>query len=126
MAELDAGTLYDVNQTLMEKAPKISKERYDSAKKEIKSFFMEKGTNSYFMLLCKEKSDYTVFHIKSVLSCGLAVKELNTTLKNRGSILSIEKAENEPAFEIWVRTEDDNTAHAYYLFDYQFGIIECY
>ena len=123
MAEINTGTLYEINQNIMKTQPIMKKKQLEEKEKEIKAFFMEEINSKYFMLLCKELSDYTVFVIPSVIRCGFAVSELNECLKNRGDILSIEKTEDGIAFEIWIKNAED--VHVYYLFPYMDGIIEC-
>ena len=125
MAEIEAGTLYSMNQTIMDSMKPIATEALDKAKRELQAYFMANIDEKYFMLLCKELSDYTVFIINSNLSCSVAVSELNETLDYRGEILSIGKTSDDTAFEIWIRTDEDKKVHVYYLFPYKAGIIEC-
>lgn len=80
---------------------------------------LEKPT--YWMLLCRERNDYTVFRIES------DKEELKSALvecvSNRGMVLDISKQED-GAYEIWIRDIDTKDNVVYYLFDYNGGIIE--
>ena len=80
------------------------------------------------MLLCRERYDFTVFHLyenQNPYPPAVAASELIDVLKNRGQILSIEK-DNETmnnAWEIWLKIEDE--AFAYYLFQCDDWVIQC-
>ena len=74
----------------------------------------------YWMLLCKERSDYTVF---IMLTKEGTVTELLETLQNRGQVLDIQKLED-GNYEIWIRDPDTKENFAYYFFDYSFGIVK--
>ena len=126
MAEISAGRLYEMNQQIMDQSSPLNEQELENAKKTVKAFFMDRYDKMYFMLLCKERSDYTVFSIASKLSCGFAMNELMTLLQERGQILSIEKnSADDSSLEIWVKCSEDNKSHAYYLFDYDWGVITC-
>jgi hypothetical protein len=124
MADIQAGTLYAMNQSIMQNQNPMTKEERGSASKKIKAYFMENIDEKYFMLLCKELSDYTIFNISSTMNCGFATNEFNETINNRGEVLSIADAPGN-AFEIWIRMKDSKEVHAYYLFPYKLGVIEC-
>lgn len=126
MADISAGTLYEINQSIMRQQSPLNNKKLEEAKKIVKAYFMERFEKTYFMLLCKEMSDFTVFKISAKLNCGIATNELIETLKNRGKILSIGKnSSDDSSLEIWVKCSEDDEPHAYYLFVYDWGIIEC-
>ena len=65
MSNLEMGTVYDLNKQLVETAEKvISPYKLNEKKKIIKQFVRENKDN-YFMLLCNERRDYTLFNIIS-------------------------------------------------------------
>ena len=74
----------------------------------------------YWMLLCRERNDYTVF---IMLTKEGTKSEMIETLHNRGDILSIDK-QKDGNYEIWIRDTETKENFAYYLFDYEFGIIK--
>ena len=81
----------------------------------------------YWMLLCKERSDYTVF--VSTPTCngydfGAIAQEIIGCMIDRGTLLDICLDDHETAYELWVNTPDDSEVHMYLLFPYDKGIIE--
>ena len=125
MAEITGNTLYEMNQQLMANEKKMSGLDILNKSKYTTKFF-EQSPNSYFMLLCHEERDYTLFKLSGIDSATIASKELIACLKNRGDILAIDKAKGnaDAAFEIWIRTENNKNL-CYYLFKYDEGVIEC-
>jgi hypothetical protein len=77
----------------------------------------------YFMLLCKDRSDYTLFNM---VDSNFDIQELKEALKdcftNRGDVYDIHYEKNTDAYEIWLKIEDE--FYAYYLFPYDIGVIE--
>lgn len=121
MSEIEIGTLYDMNKELMKTAKPLDNKEINKQLVRVKDFFSGDEVR-YYMLLSKERSDYTVFRLKNSLSSTKAIKDLKECLNNRGEILSIEKTEDNVAFEIWLRIDGEN--FVYYLFRYDFGVIE--
>ena len=78
----------------------------------------------YWMLLCRERNDYSIFINTIGSNRKRLIKELTITLHNRGAVTSITE-QPDGAFEIWVRDEKAEESFAYYLFDYTNGIIDC-
>lgn len=118
MGEVSLGTVYDMNKTLMEKEPSMSVNALNKKINKINKFF---ARGEYFMLLCHEARDYTVFQITGK-NPDLAGNELKECLKNRGIILAIDEVSGN-AYEIWIKNEEG--IFAYYLFPYDAGIIIC-
>lgn len=121
MSEVSLGTVYDINKNLMEKENRLSNSVVRKKIQEIAQEYFKKG---YYMLLCHEKRDYTVFNILSDINAGCAAQELKECLQNRGEILAIDKvADSSNIYEIWLKTPEG--AFAFYLFPYNDGIIIC-
>ena len=117
--KLSMGSLYELNKNLIKKNVSPLTEEELAGKGQIILDFIEK---TYYMLLCHDRRDYTVFRISE--SKEECVKILiDECLKNRGEILSIEPTENKDAFEIWIKIEDE--VFCYYFFPYSQAIIEC-
>ena len=76
-----------------------------------------------WMLLCRERNDYTIFLTKEATKKRIA-KDLIPTLHNRGKVLLMDEQPN-GAYEIWIRDSIENKDVVYYLFDYSNGIINC-
>lgn len=114
MAEINLGTLYDFNKQAMTNEKPLDPILFNTKIKEI-------GFDSHWlMLLCHERKDYTVFHLISKEGWREALKE---TLNNRGYVLAIDKQED-GNYEIWIRDFETDENFVYYLFDYQYGIVE--
>jgi hypothetical protein len=125
MAEINSGvTLYDLNKDLLQNEKAISKTQLMKKRAEVIDFFKEIN-NNYYMLLCNEQKDYTVFKTddKRIDTYTIAADELILCLQNRGYILSIERTKDKAAMEIWMRI--DEYIFVYYLFGYDMGIIDC-
>ena len=120
--ELNFGTLYEANKKLVEEhEPVLTKEELDN-KKDIVISFLENTDNKYYMLLCNEKKDYTVFHRNNGIECLQDIL-IDECLPNRGNTKSIELTENNDAIEIWISI--DGESYCYYFFPYDIAIIEC-
>ena len=121
------GTLYDFNKQMMLKQGKLSKSKLKAIEPKLEDWFNWQ-IDGYAMLLCRERYDFTVFHLYEKQNLNppeVAVTELIDLLKNRGKILSIEKDSNvmNNAWEIWL--EIDGEAFAYYLFNCDDWVIQC-
>ena len=121
---IDMGTLYEVNKNIMQQTAKpLTIEELTPIQKELEDWFNWE-LDSYAMLLCHERRDYTVFHLyekQNPNPPALAAKELIECLLNRGEVLSIEKTEDK-AWEIWLKIEEEYCC--YYLFNYDNAVIE--
>ena len=122
-SKMTLGTLYDFNKQLMSQAKELRRIDFKDSLNEIKDFIKEKD-NKYFMLLCKERSDYTVFVLfkNEDFDRQIFKKELSECLTNRGQILSIEETKDKQAYEIWIKIDEES--FVYYLFPYDLGVIE--
>lgn len=130
--ELGIGTLYDINKNIVLNHEIKLNEGVLNSKKEIIKNYLEKTSNSYYMLLCNERKDYTIFHIGSInedieLDYTEKRKEaakvlVDECLKNRGEIRGIDLTAAKDAIEIWMIIDDD--AYVYYFFPYDAAIIE--
>jgi len=134
-ANVSLGTLYDVNKNLVEmNLPSLTQEELQNKKDIIVDFINETG-NAYYMLLCNDRKDYTIFHRSyngtTKLFCdneGTVEETLETVLideclPNRGETKSIELTENKDAIEIWISINKES--YCYMFFPYDAAIIEC-
>ena len=126
MSNLEMGTVYDLNKQLVETAEKvISPYKLNEKKKIIKQFVRENKDN-YFMLLCNERRDYTLFNIISNKEEDklneLANIFVDECLQNRGNIKGIDLTENKDAIEVWLSIEGES--YCYYFFPYNAGVVE--
>lgn len=121
--DVSLGTLYDFNKQLILQQGKLTGKKIESIKKELEDWFNWQ-IDGYAMLLCRERYDFTVFHLYEKLNRNppaVAANELIDILKNRGKILSIEQEEDK--WEIWL--EIGGEAFAYYLFNCDDWVIQC-
>lgn len=124
--KISLGTNYDLNKDLVERYEKELTEKEIEEKKEtIKNYLKEKENNFYFMLLCHEKRDYTLFNFidyKGEDTDIICCNELIECLLNRGKIKSIDINNNNSAIEFWISVNKES--FAYYFFPYDNGVIE--
>lgn len=126
MSDISLGTLYDVNKNLVLKNEIKLTDGVLNSKKEIITNFMRKMNNTYYMLLCNDRKDYTVFKMNDKNSDD-SIREIvsilvDECLKNRGEIRGIDLTKGKDAIEIWLIIEDE--AYCYYFFPYDAAIIE--
>lgn len=120
------GNLYELNKQAVLAQGRLSKSKIEEIKPALEDWF-NMQLDTYAMLLCRERYDFTVFHLyekENKNPPAVAANELIEVLKNRGKILSIEKDNiNDNIWEIWLDIDDE--AFAYYLFNCDDFIIEC-
>lgn len=126
MSNLEMGTVYDLNKQLVQSTEKvISPYKLNEKKKLIKTFVRECKDN-YFMLLCNDRKDYTIFNCVSDKTEDklneLANVFVDECLINRGQIKGIDLTEHKDAIEVWLSIDDE--AFCYYFFPYDLGIVE--
>ena len=136
--KISGATLYDLNKQIIDQtgSPMTDEDLYDALDYIVAPFFKKNieqrinkddFDNCYFMLLCREDNNYTIFNVRNYLDFHepilMACDELRTCLKNRGKVYSMEKAEDNYAIEIWLQDADKGML-CYYLFPYNEGVIE--
>lgn len=120
-------TLYDFNKENMAQIDPYTKEDLEKLCKQVAEhiwedfFFKKPEDKTYWMLLCRERNDYTVFCIKD--SMAELTEAIKDCLVNRGQVLDITKQED-GNYEIWIRDYLTKENVVYYLFDYNSAIIE--
>lgn len=122
--EVSLGNLYDINKQLMATMPEMTDAEIDLVTPQLEDWF-NWALDGYAMLLCRERYDFTVFHLyekQNPHPQKIAASELFEVLNERGKILSIEKTD-ENSWEIWIKI--DKEAFAFYLFECDKWVIEC-
>lgn len=116
---------YDIEKSMILNLPKLNEfEIKENLRKIVKYYNENNNEVSHFMLLCKEKSDYTVFETENTpLIQSNFVSELKELLLERGNILAIREAYNEGSFEFWIKNIYDGNIYMYMLFPYDWGVI---
>ena len=118
--EIDTGlSMYEINKNLMKEEKPLDPIAINIAIKNAADGILS-SFKKYWMLLCRERNDYTVFIITG---SNKLEDELKETILNRGKLLDISQ-QKDGNFEIWIRDPETEENFVYYLFDYTFGIIE--
>lgn len=109
--------LYELNKQIMAQMEPYDIDKWEQAEKDINAWDSEQKA-SYYMLLCKEISYYTVFVNDGYEfhNLGQAVREC---LEFVGNVVDIEI--NQDVIEIWIRELDN--AYCLHLFNYEEGIV---
>lgn len=115
------GTLYDINKSIIENNIKELTEEEIEEKRKLIEALLQRTTNKYYMLLCNDRKDYTVFVNEENDIDEFLTILLKECLPNRGIIKSIENTEDEQAIEIWLSIEGES--YCYFLFPYDEAII---
>jgi hypothetical protein len=126
MANIELGNLYEFNKNAMSQIEPMDMIAFNRLTDSISRIMMdscEEEDLHYWMLLCHDRRDYTLFNIVAASDVKYIANELKPTLLNRGSILDIE-LQNNGAYEIWIRDNETKENFAYYLFSYDTGVIE--
>ena len=123
--DVDLGaSLYDANKQLVKQTEKaLTHLELANKQLELENFF--EHIQKYAMLLCHDQRDYTVFSLdqNSITSPHFAAREALGCCTDRGEVLSIEKADDGIAYEIWIKIDEE--PYCYYLFPYDQAVIEC-
>ena len=119
MAEIEMGTLYELNKQVMAQLPPQDEIKLRHSWTIIGDWF-GKNQKRWFMLMCKERSDFTFIHITDNKFTA-AVQELQEILKERGEILNINYLHGEDTFEIWVRGKDE--VYMFMLFEAEWMVV---
>lgn len=121
MADVALGSLYELNQQIMAQLPPQDEAIMNYNWTVIGDWF-GKNQKRWFMLMCKERSDFTMFHITDN-QFTKGISELQEVLKERGEILAVQYLHGEDAFEIWVRESKDKV-YMFMLFEAEWMIVE--
>ena len=115
--------MYDLNKQFMSQLATLSDEDLENSREVIRKYFQTQQ-NEYYMLLCKDISYYTLFHINNKITEPAAADEVIECVKSIGAVKAIDLTEGESAIEIWVQ-EEEHDPMVMYLFAYDTGVIEC-
>lgn len=126
--QVEMGNLYDMNKQLMMKEPTISEERLTTQKELLKNWINTYSTQHYFMLLCNERRDYTIFNIQPKAVLGFTIGQINDMtndiiecMTNRGILIALD-LQPDNVWELWLRADDE--CFVYYLFPYGEAVLE--
>ena len=114
-------TLYDLNKIACGKLPPLNEEQLTKAKEEIKRFIVD-SNNTYFLMICKELSYYTMF-ITDAESNEDMTDVVIECLNALGILVSVEYSENK-VIEAWIR-DDEGNAVIVFMTPYDQGVVKC-
>ena len=118
-------TVYEMNKKLVAQTTKpLTHLELAAKQKELEEWF-NWIIDTYAMLLCHDRRDYTIFHLyekENPNPPAVAARECLGCLTDRGEVLAIDQNEDK-AWEIWLKIEDKY--YCYYLFRYDDAVIEC-
>lgn len=125
MAEVSMGTVYEVNKKLSLENDKPLDPIALNLK--VKDMAAKMSVGDFWMLLCNERRDYTIFDVKKGNVKDIE-PELKETLTNRGEVITIFWNESYNAWEVWIRDINPLTTekedYMYLFFDYSSAIVE--
>lgn len=102
VAKVDLGTLYDINKSIIENnVPVLTEEELEERKITIANF-IKRQNNKYYMLLCNELKDYTLFNVQSGVEDEKTPEEIliEECIPNRGKVKSIDLTPTRDGIEI--------------------------
>ena len=127
-SEVTLGSLYDINKQLMQDTPSIDATILEQRKEALCTWINKHADQHYFMLLCNDLKDYTIFNIQPTCMGVICINQLQTMtndviecMTNRGKLQAIELQDTD-AWELWLGT--DEGSFAYYLFPYGNAVLE--
>ena len=78
------------------------------------------GSDQYYFLICPDLRQYVMFHVNDYSTVESIQKEISETLLNRGTILLIDKDnEDKKIWEFWIKDVFDNQNYMYQLTPYE-------
>lgn len=122
MADVEMGSLYELNKQVMAQLPPQAEDILNHNLNLIGAWFSSTDKTHWFMLMCKERSDFTLLHIIES-NYAKALNELKEIIEERGQILAIQYVHGEDAFEIWVK-DKNNEVFLFMLFEASWMVVE--
>ena len=121
---LDSGmNLYDANKQLLANEKPLDPMIKSKKIHNIADMINKKTEKeSFYMLLCRERNDYTLFNFRNPQDYSDFINDFNECLYNRGEVLAIDEQES-GAWEIWLRDTETEEIVVYYFFDYNLGVL---
>lgn len=120
LKDVSLGTAYDINKNLVKKYEKELTQEQLKEKERLIDMFTRARADHYYMMLCHDRRDYTIFHTNNTE--GRISGEFMECLQNRGKIVAIDETEDTGAIEIWLMI--NNEAFCYYFFPYENAVVE--
>lgn len=122
MSELELGNMFELNKSIRRKSTAMDEEKINLSVGNVAAWCSSHPNTKHFMLLCKERSDYTIFRLNSFNYNQLG-QELREVLESRGEILGIDYMHGYDSYECWVRDENQEP-FMFMFFDCEGFIVE--
>lgn len=123
MADIEMGTLYEANKEAYKQINPLSDKRIDKELAQIGAWMSSQYFNSYYLLYCREKHDFTIFHLKDSEYLE-AVQEIKEVLETRGQILDISYSHDFEFYECWIKNIETEEISMYAFFPCEDWVIE--
>lgn len=114
-------SLYEMNRQLINQLPDYNEEAWGGAEEILKEY-LEKHSNSYYMMYGRELNYFTVFHKEDSAEFTNLFGAVKACLDSVGGVRSFD-FDGEAAIEIWVKPEVASTVTCLYLFPYDDGVV---
>lgn len=119
--DITLGTAYEINKNLVERYEKELTAEEIIEKKDMLLNYLNTYQDTYYMLLCNDRKDYTLFNLNDS-KVELINVLIDECLKNRGIIKGIDQTQDKYAIEIWLSIDEE--AFCYYFFPYGEAVIK--
>lgn len=113
--------LYDLNKSIINQLPSLTKEQIFEKKDLIKKY-RDNTNNIFHMLLCRDYNYYTIFVEKENDEFHNLSDAVLTIVFELGDVYSIEETED-GAIEIWIKPTGEEEPYVFYLFPYDAGVV---
>ena len=117
--------VYEFNKNIMKQLPVMENDGIQTVKKSLQEYLVSSETK-YLMMLCKERSDYTLFNFDKIRNSSLFADDVIECMENRGlGIINFEIIEDGIVIELWVKEPGQmEEAYLYYIFPADEMVIE--
>lgn len=125
MPQATLGTLYEANQQMYQQLATPSDKIIEKQLNKMLDWIINNLIHCYyFMLLCREKYDFTIFSCSQYTDYENLKNEIKEVLQSRGTIIEIRLSDNKDMYECWVREEETKEVSMYAFFDCNDWVIE--
>ena len=114
-------TLYSMNQQLIANMPSYDEEKWNEAT-ELLHTWLANYNDTYYMLLCKELSYYTVFNLSDTKDSQKLIIELFDIVKECGTVKDI-AVDTNGMIAIWLHWQNEELPRCFYFFPYEAGVV---
>lgn len=116
--------MYDMNKQVLAQQQPMTAAEIDTKLENVITYFVEQTNQKYYMMLCREQNDYTIFSFAKERNYETLRNELKICFDSRGIVYSINPDNNGgEGIEIWIKNIDGEM-NCYLFFPYNIGVIE--